>query len=255
MKYSVFLILLASATLKLHAQVISLGLDLDQPTFSFKTGTDVLGFLHETYKNGPCKAYTFSQKNTHYRNDSVIGNSEWQEAIEFPDKFRIDFGNKALGNFVIFKNDSSYRYKNGELKTKKPDANTLLLLLGGMYYRSLEDVLARLEKAGYNTTILSKQRLNRQKVYVVGAAKGDVSSNQIWISKKTWRVVRIIEKTGENSSMDISFDRHQAHCKGYVESKVTFKRNGKTEQVEEYEAIKTVENFPDDVFNPIQVKK
>lgn len=255
MKSLTFLILLASATLKLPAQVISLGLDMDQPTFSFKTGTEVMRFLHETYRNGPCKAYTFSQKNTHYRNDSIIGKSGWQEAIEFPDKFRIDFGDKASGNFVIFKNDSSYRYKNGELKTRKADANTLLLLLGGMYYRSLEDVLARLEKAGYNTAVLSKQRLNRQKVYVVGAAKGDVSSNQIWISKNTWRIVRIIEKTGENGSMDVSFDRHQAHCKGYVESKVTFKRNGKIEQVEEYEAITPVENFPDDVFNPAQVKK
>ena len=255
MRYFAFLILFVSATLGLQAQVISLGLEMDQPTLSFKTGTEVIRFLHETYRNGPCRAYTFSQKNTHYRNDSIVGTSEWHEAIEFPDKFRINFGDRALGNFVIFKNDSSYRYKNGELKTKKAEANTLLLLLGGMYYRSLEDVLARLEKAGYNTTVLSKQRLNRQKVYVVGAAKGDLSSNQIWISKNTWRIMRIIEKTGGNGSMDISFDRHQAHCKGYVESKVTFKRNGKTEQVEEYEAITPLENFPDDVFNPVQVKK
>jgi hypothetical protein len=45
-----------------------------------------------TFFQAPCKIYSFSQKNTHYRNDSIIKTSVWQEAIEFPDKFRIWFG-------------------------------------------------------------------------------------------------------------------------------------------------------------------
>jgi hypothetical protein len=254
-RYTPLLILALLLSLPFRAQVISIDVDTDQPSLSFRTGKDVLGYLHQTYRNGPCKAYTFSQKNTHYRNDSIVGTSEWQEAIEFPDKFRIDFGDKAGGNYVIFKNDSSYRYKNFELRGKKHDANVLLLLLGGMYYRELPDVIARLQSGGYNTAVLSRQKWNRRKVYVIGAEAGDMSSNQIWVSKKTWRVVRIIERLEGNNMMDMSFDSFQEHCKGYVETKVTFKRNGKTEQVEEYDAIRSVEKFPEDVFNPAPVKK
>ncbi len=248
---SLFLVL----SLTFRGQVISIAIDADQPSVSFKTGQDVLSYLHQTYRNGPCKAYTFSQKNTHYRNDSVVGTSEWHEAIEFPDKFRIDFGDKASGNYVIFKNDSSYRYKNFELRGKKYDANVLLLLLGGMYYRELPDVMTRLQKEGYNTSVLSKQKWRKQNVYVIGAEAGDMQTNQIWVSKKKWRVVRIIRRMEGNDVMDMTFDSHQDHCNGYVETKVTFKKNGKTEQVEEYDNIQRLEKFPDDVFNPAPVKK
>lgn len=256
MKYfTPLLILLLFVSWRFQAQVITIGIDSDQPTMSFKTGDDVLGYIHQKYRNGPCKAYTFSQKNTHYRNDSIVGTSEWHEAVEFPDKFRIDFGDKTTGNFVIFKNDSSYRYKNFELRGKKYDANSLLLLLGGMYYRELPDVTARLRKEGYNTSVLSKQKWNKQKVYVIGAEADDLHSNQIWISKKTWRVVRIIEQMDEKNMMDMTFDSHQDHCKGYVETKVSFRKNGKMEQVEEYDNIQTVEKFTEDVFDPAPVKK
>lgn len=255
MKYFLLTLLSFLVSTGLFAQVISLDIDSDQRSFSFKTGDDVLDYLHQKYRNGPCKTYTFSQKNIHYRNDSITGTSEWHEAIEFPDKFRIDFGDKSSGNFVIFRNDSSFRYKNAELKTTKYNANTLLLLLGGMYYREPADVRMRLQKEGYHTVVLSKQRWRKQKVYVIGAEAGDLQSNQIWISRKTWRIVRIVERMNEKDMMDMTFDQHKQHCKGYLETKVTFKKNGKTEQVEEYYNIITVEKFPDDLFNPVPVKK
>lgn len=236
-------------TLCIKAQVI--GLDIDtSPTIKFETGKDVLSAMHGKYKNGPCKSYTFSQKNTHYKNDSIIGNSEWHEYVDLPDKFRIDFGKTEEGNFIIYKNDSSYRYKNHLLKKTSYDLNILLLLLGGMYYRELPDVIERLEKEHYNTQIMSVQKWNKQNTFVIGAPKGDTSSNQIWVDKKSLRVIRIIEKMDSESTMDMTFDSFQKNCKGYTETKVTFRRNGKIEQVEEYYNIKTLDEITEDVFNP-----
>lgn len=232
------------------AQVIGIDIDTSSPKVKFETGKDVITFMHQKYKEGPCKSYTFSQKNTHYRNDSIVGNSEWHEYIEFPDKFRIDFGEKSEGNFVIFKNDSSYRYKNNTLKKVNYNTNTLLLLLGGMYYRDLKDVMTRLQNENYNTQLLSTQKWKKQQVYVVGALKGDTTSNQIWINKKNWKIVRIIEKLDAESFMDMTFDAYQKNCNGYVETKVTFKRNGKIEQMEEYYNIKPIAVFAPEVFNP-----
>lgn len=234
----------------LKAQVIGIDIDTSSPNVKFETGKDVISFMHQKYKQAPCKSYTFSQKNTHYRNDSIIGNSEWHEYIEFPDKFRIDFGEKTEGNFVIFKNDSSYRYKNNVLKKTNYNTNTLLLLLGGMYYRDLQDVITRLQNENYNTHIVSTQKWKNQSIYVIGAMKGDTTSNQIWVNKKNWRVIRIIEKMDAESYMDMTFDAYQKNCNGYVETKVTFKRNGKIEQMEEYYNIKPVDVFTTEIFNP-----
>ncbi len=251
MKKNIFLIFMLLGSVVLNAQIIGIDIETDSHELSFNTGKDLLNYLNEKYKSAPCKAYTFSQKNKHYRNDSVVRTSEWHEAIEFPDKFRIDFGDKTSGNFVIFKNDSSYRYKQSKLVKTAYNPNTLLLLLGGMYYREQDDITRRLEKEHYNTTVISHQKWNKQKVYIIGAQPGDTTSNQIWVSKKNWRVIRIIEKMDDGHMMDMTFDEYQKHCNGYVETKVTFKSDGKIEQVEEYYDIKAVDNFPKETFNPV----
>jgi len=98
--------------------------------FRAQNGYDILKKMHTTFYKGPCKSYTFSQKNTHYKNDTVSGHSVWHEAIEFPDKFRIDFGEKAEGNYVVFRNDSVYNFKKNALAKMRADSNTLLLILG-----------------------------------------------------------------------------------------------------------------------------
>ncbi len=215
-----------------------------QGTSVIGTGTALLEQMHQRYYQGPCKIYTFSQKNTHYRNDSVIRHSEWHEAVEFPDRFRINFGDGGTGNFVIFKNDSVFNYKENKLVKMRADPNTLLLLLGGMYYRELPDVQTRLKQAGFDTGILSEQTWNKQPAYVIGALANDLAANQVWIDKKTLCVLRIIEKINGKDNMDMRFEAHQDWCKGYVETKVSFRRNGKLEQVEEYFDIKVAEKFP-----------
>ena len=209
-----------------------------------QNGTDIIKSVHKKYYQGPCKIYTFSQKNTHYKADTVSGHSEWYEAIEFPDKFRIDFGDRKAGNYVIFKRDSVFNYKKSELVSTRSDSSTLLLLLGGMFYRKLDDVLNRIRIANYNTKILSVQMWNGEDTYVIGAKEKDLTSNQIWINKKTLRVMRIIEKMNDEDTMDMRFEAHQDWCKGYVETKVSFRRNGILEQVEEYFDIKVADKFP-----------
>ncbi len=207
-------------------------------------GLSILKMVHQKYYQAPCKCYTFLQKNKHYRNDSVIRESEWHEAIEFPDKFRIDFGKKEEGNFVIFKNDSVFNYKKKLFTNSRPDSNSLLLILGGMFYRDFEDVIKRLKAQDYHLEILSEQTWNKEVFYVIGAKEGELELNQIWIDKKTLRVKRILEKLNAKDMMDMSFETHQEWCKGYIETKVSFRRNGKLEQVEEYYNIMKAEKFP-----------
>ncbi len=207
-----------------------------------KQGMDVLKTMHEKYKGGICRSYTFSQRNTHYRNDTVLGNSEWHEAVEFPDKFRIIFGDQAKGNYVIFKSDSVFNYRRSELVKSSSDSNNLLLLLGGMYYRSLYDVAKRLTAAGYDLSVVSTQKWDGREMDVIGALPGQDRKNQVWVEHNSLKVVRIIEKLNATDWMDMRFDSHQKLCNGFVENKVSFYRNGKLEQVEEYYDIK--ENAP-----------
>lgn len=211
----------------------------------YKNGSELLRAMHQRYYQAPCKIYAFSQRNTHYKADTISGHSEWHEVIEFPDKFRIDFGDPSEGNHVIFRNDSVFNYKAGKQVKLRADSNTLLLLLGGMFYRSIDDVTARLRAQGYRLENLSEQMWNGEVVFVIGAGENDLTKNQFWISKKTLRVLRVLESRNEKDQMDMRFEAHQDWCKGYVETKVSFRRNGKLEQIEEYYNIREVKIFPD----------
>jgi hypothetical protein len=201
-------------------------------------GEVLLVKIHSRYFKAPCKCYTFSQRNTHYRNDSVKGNSEWHEKVDFPDRFTIYFGDTVRKNYVAFRSDSSVRYKAGAFVSSKPDSNTLLLLLGGMFYRDIDDVIQRLKDARFDLTKTYVTKWMSDRVNVIGAVAGDTSSNQIWVDDKQLRVVRIIERMPGGETMDLRFENFQKWCKGYVETKVSFRRNGKLEQAEEYYNIK-----------------
>jgi len=208
-----------------------------------QSGGELLKLMHMRYFKGQCKSYTFSQRNQHYRNDSVVRRSEWHESVEFPDKFKIIFGDTADGNAVVFKNDTAYNYKKGKLLQSRPDSNMILLFIGGMYYRPFKEVVARMEHAKFNLNVISFQKWKDKEVCIIGAKEGDLTVNQLWVDKITYRVVRIIENLSKDNRMDMSFDAHKAMCKGFIETKVTFKRNGKLEQVEEYYDIKESAGF------------
>lgn len=197
---------------------------------SYTSGRTYLQELHHRYERKMCQCYTFSQKNTHYKADTVSGHSEWHEKIDLPDYFRIAFGDTAQHNFVEFKNDSMYSYKLGKFVKSRVDSNSLLLILGGMYYRSFENSIARLKQARFNVEAFRGDTWQNQTVWVIG----DTGNNQIYFLKSDGRVVRILEKLNNGDEMDMRFEAYQKWCEGSVETKVSFRRNGRLEQVEEY---------------------
>jgi hypothetical protein len=211
--------------------------------FSQQTGEDILKRMHEKYREGMCRNYTFSQRNSHYQNDTLIGPSVWHESVGLPDKFRIVFGDSAKGNMVLFRNDSVFRYRNNKVLKASSDSNNLLLVPGGMYYRDFNDVKRRLSSSGYDLSKSSERQWNKKKVWVVGAGPEDDHSNQLWIDKDDLKVVRIIERLNEKEMMDMRFESHQKWCRGFVENKVSFRRNGLLEQVEEYYDLKERTTF------------
>ncbi len=61
-----------------------------------KDAEAVLREMHNKYAGKWYKSFTFTQTTEQFRNDSLLKTSTWYEAIIFPDKFRIDFGEKKI---------------------------------------------------------------------------------------------------------------------------------------------------------------
>jgi hypothetical protein len=195
------------------------------------------------------RTLTFTQYNTHYKNDTVSHTSIWYEALEYPDKFRIDFGELAEGNAVIFANDSVYQFKAGELKGSKKQLNNLMLLDGGMYFLPPDKAMQRLKEAGYNLNSFREDVWQGRAAYVVGAGKGDLQSNQFWIDKQNLYLVRTITVLASNQIQEAQFSKHIRVGGGWTETEVVFVGNGKLQQLEVYKNVQADKPLPEGLFN------
>ncbi len=213
----------------------------------YKTGKDLIISLHKKNYGKYCKTQSFKQTTNKYKNDSLISGQIWTEFLEFPDKLRIDFGDTTKGNYAIFKNDSSFRFKEFKLVNKEADKNLIMLLLGGMYHRKKEDVLKRMEGFGINLKLISKQAIDGIECYVVGVASADETKTQVWYNKNTLLLERFIENDN-GTLIDVRVKERQKACGGETETKLDIYINGKIYQQEIYFDIETGKKIPKEKF-------
>lgn len=208
------------------------------------TGKELLTRMHETYAGKWYKTFQFKQTTDQYKNDSLIRSQVWIEHIQFPENFRIDFGNADSGNAVIFKNDSSYFFKNSKLLRTNYYPNDLLFLLGGMYFYPLDETIAKIKTFGFDINKFHVTKWNGNDVYVIGAGKDGEETNQAWFDKEHYCLVRMI-KYENGRKEDALLEDHVKLDGGYSETLVKFYINEKLLQVEKYFDLK-----PNVAINP-----
>lgn len=202
--------------------------------------------MQKAYSGRWSKTITFVQYNTHFQNDTIKNTSVWYEAIEYPDKFRIDFGKPSEGNAVIFANDSVYNFKAGQLKSKRRQPNNLMLLAGGIYFLPADQALQRLKDAGYNISAFHESTWQGKPAYVVG----DQQKNQFWIDKEKLCLLRTLTAMPGDYMQEAQFSEHIKTAGGWTETKVLFLKDGEKQQLEEYKDLKFNITLPKGLFEP-----
>jgi hypothetical protein len=211
---------------------------------------DVLKKMHDRFAGKWYKTFSFNQTTEVYQNDSLKKTETWYENIQFPGNFRIDFGNPDSGNAVIFKNDSSYIFKTGKLVNVREDPNDLLFLLGGLYFYPFDQVPAKMTSFGYALDKFHEDSWKGESVYVIGAAKGEDSVNQIWIEKKNYSPVRML-KFENKIKEEALFEDHVPLDGGFTETLVHFFVNDKLVQVEKYHDLRGNIEMNSAIFDPV----
>jgi outer membrane lipoprotein-sorting protein len=222
------------------------------PIVSFKPADDgeaIFKKMYKTYHGKWFKTFTFNQTTEIYRNDSLVRTQTWYEYVHYPDRFRIDFGVRDSGNAVIFKGDSAYRIRKGNLVSVTKDANDLTFLLGGMYFYPYDKLIEKVKGLGYDLTKVHEDVLKGTPVYVIGAAKGDEKSSQLWIDKKRLILLRFITY-GKNGKEEGFFENHIKLNGGWSETKCTFYFGGKLAQIEKYHDCKANVPIDEKTFEP-----
>jgi hypothetical protein len=194
---------------------------------------------------------TFVQTTEVYRNDSLIRKATWYETLNLPYDLRIDLDDPAKGNFVLYKKDSVYRFKNSSLQNVSADTNPFIFFIGGMYYQPFDSVLQYLSAKGYDVKKGYRTTWEGNPAWVVGRNNEADSSNAIFIDLKNFWFLRIIEKD-KGRTLDAHMNDHKRLAKGSTETRVDIYVNGKLAQVEKYDQISVDVSLDDNLFDPLK---
>jgi hypothetical protein len=219
--------------------------------FSFSktnNSNDVLKKMCDRYGGKWYKTFHFIQTTENYRNDSLVRTSTWYEAIIFPDKFRIDFGDLKNGNAVIYNKDSAYNFRNNKLVRVTVNDDDLTFLLGGMYFYPFDSVKQITFRFGYDLNKFHEDVWHGKPVYVIGSNNTSDTSNQLWIDKEKLVLVRFL-KFGERREEGV-FDKHIKVGNGWSETECTFYLNNKLFQKEYYRDCTANDPIDIKVFDP-----
>lgn len=213
------------------------------------TSEQVLKQMYDRYTNKWYRTLTFTQTTESYKNDSLVKTAIWKEAIMFPDKFRIDFGDLKNGDAVIFRNDSAYNFKKGKLSNARIDKDDLTFLLGGLYFYPFNEVLIKMKSLHYDLDKFHADTWKGRAVYVIGANTNEEKFNQVWIDKEKLILVRFI-KFDDNTKEEGVFENHISLGGGWSETLCSFYINDKLIQKEYYHDCRANDPIDPKLFEP-----
>lgn len=208
--------------------------------------------MHSAYGATWYRTLTFVQKTTYLRPDGTPSRVEtWYEALALPGKLRIDLGDVAKGNGVLFRNDSTYQLQGGRITHRAAGRNLLLTLGFDVYGQPPEKTLAQLRAEKINLGVLHRDSLDGRPMFVVGAGPGDTTTNQFWVDAERMLFVRLIQTDPQRRrTQDTRFEKYVQHGGGWVAERVRFFGGGRPILLEEYSDVRANVMLDDALFVP-----
>jgi len=222
------------------------------PTTSLlRTGDEILSVMRTRYA-GPrwYRTLTFVQKSTYYGPDGTMLRSEtWYETASLPGRLRVDFGEPSHGNGVLYRSDSTYQMQGGRVTEARLGGNPLLTLGFDVYTQPQYRTADQLQREDIDLGPLRVDSLDGRRVYVVGAARGDSTTNQFWVDAERLLFVRLIQ-TEAGRTRDIRFERYTEYATGWVAEAVRVIVGGRTIFREEYSQVRVNPAIDENLFMP-----
>ena len=221
------------------------------------TGRDVLQAMHDGYAGKWYSTLTFIQKTTRKTADGKDTVATWYESVRYTpatgSMLRIDIGEPAAGNGVLYTADSLWVFRGGKLSTTRAGGNALIPLIESVYMQPVDRTLRELTATGVDFSRATvKGRWQDKDVWIVGAkSAADTTSPQIWVDVATKVVVRsMFAPVPGRPMMDARFQRYVALAGGWLATQCVFFVDGKFSQGEDYSEWKANVALDPGMFDP-----
>lgn len=204
-----------------------------------KDGTALLSQMRSAYLGKWFKTVTFVQQTIRKNPQTgVTDTTTWYEALQSPNRLRIDFGDPKDGNGVIYTADSVYVVRGGKVARSAASGNPFLPFVAGVYDQPLDTTLRQIQPYKFDLTKLYTTTWEGRSTYVAGASSAsDTTSPQFWIDKERLIIVRMLLHLNPNAPaevVDIRLEDYRPVAGGWLAVNVAMLENGEVRQKEDY---------------------
>lgn len=203
-----------------------------------RDGTELLTRMHDAFAGKWYRTLTFVQKTTINKPGQPEQVQTWYESLLSPDRLRIDFGDPAEGNGVIYTADSVYVVRGGKQTRAVANGNPFLPFVAGVYTQPIATTLRQLAPYHFDLARIRTDTWQGRPVYVIGATSAaDTTSPQFWVDRDRLVAVRMILALSPQPNappMDIHLDDYVEVGGGWLATRIAMLTNGAPAQTEQY---------------------
>ena len=223
------------------------------PAAAVTSSRDLVREMHDKWAGKWYQTLKFEQSNTFYTSSGREEKSRWVENLSVPGKLRIDFTPLTNRSGLLILNNRVTTFDNGRRLATRRAIQPILTLTADVYAIPPAITIRRLDSLKVDLDKFRSDRLDRKRVYVMGAEKDDLESNQIWIEAERLLLVRLIQSETRGGRKIVTDTRVSGYkdIDGFpVATEFMSLRDGKPYFKEEYENIRVNEPIPASVFDP-----
>jgi hypothetical protein len=223
------------------------------PAATISSARELVREMHDRYAGSWYTTLKFEQTNTFYTSSGKEETSRWVENLAVPGRLRIDFHPLESKSGLLILNNRVTTFDNGRRVDTRRSIQAILTLTADIYAIPPAVTARRLDSLKIDLSRLRTDRLDRKPVFVIGAEKDDLESNQVWVDAERMLLVRLIQsdKRGDRTIVTDTRVGGYRDVNGFlVAHEFMSLRDGKPYFREVYENVRVNEPIAPGLFDP-----
>ncbi|MDR2011047.1 MAG: hypothetical protein LBQ22_11280 [Bacteroidales bacterium] len=163
----------------------------------------------------------------YFDNNEIVKTEKWISEYKYPGQSIIKINHENSQNGYLYRNDSVYIFENNKIAISRKHKYDILIFCMDIYNIPHKNLNNSFTELGFDMKKfhVAKNKNNGNTCYVLGAEKGDLTSDQIWFNTKNLLVEKVI-KNVDDGIMETCYDNYiNVSSIGWVNQNVSIKVN------------------------------